>query len=141
MYSRRATIALLTGRMNTTFKIAKKIAKLISCTINVPSSLRNMRCAYSLRMQLGEQSRHVRDDQQHVERKAQRDNRERFEHADAQEHERQDVRARFGLTRDGFDGFGGHVTVADSRAERDAGDNDAEREQGQTGNKRFRSQD
>src|SRR5579884_4004211 len=124
MYSRRATIALLTGRMNTTFKIAKKIAKLISCTINVPSSLRNMRCAYSLRMQLGEQSRHVRDDQQHVERKAQRDNRERF-----------------GLTRDGFDGFGGHVTVADSRAERDAGDNDAEREQGQTGNKRFRSQD
>ena len=53
-----------------------------------------------------------------------------FQHADAEEHERQDIRARFGLTGDRLDRFAGDDTVADGRAERDAGDDDAERQQG-----------
>lgn len=41
MYSRRLRIAAATGRKNTTFKIAKKIAKLISWMTSVPSGYRN----------------------------------------------------------------------------------------------------
>ena len=79
--------------------------------------------------------------EEHVECETQRDDRERLQHADAKEHERQDVRTRLGLTSNRLDRFAGDDTVADRRTERDAGDDDAEREQGKCGNQRFRTQE
>src|SRR6185437_7023720 len=104
MYSRRFTIALLTGRMKTTLSSAKKIAKLISCTTNVPSSLRNMG-ELLLACEVRDKRRNVDDHEQEIERQTQRDDRERFQHADAEEHEGQDVRAGFRLPRNGFHCF------------------------------------
>src|SRR5690348_12004636 len=96
MYSRRLAIARATGRMKTTFKIAKKIAKLSSWTKNVPSSFRNMLRRRYLMNGL-EKTRNVHDHEQQVERQTQRDNRKRFQNADAEEHEQKDVGTRFGL--------------------------------------------
>jgi len=48
--------------------------------------------------------------------------------ADAQEEEREDVGTRFGLTGDRFDRLGRNDAVADGRAECDAEDDQAERE-------------
>ena len=63
---------------------------------------------------------HVGHDEQQIERQPERDDRERFQNADAEEQEREDVRPRFRLTRDRFDGLGGDETVAHRGAERDA---------------------
>ena len=52
---------------------------------------------------------------------------------DAEKQKGHDVRPGFRLTRDGFNRFAGDDTVADGRAERNAGDDDAERQQGKCG--------
>src|SRR5579871_5480766 len=124
MYRRRALIAAPTGRRKTTFKIAKKIAKLINWTIAVPSRERNIRAL--LTGQVRHDRRHVGDDQQQVEREPERDDRERFQHADAQEQEGEDVRSRFGLTRDRLDRLRCDQARAPRRPEGEAEDDQAE---------------
>src|SRR6185503_2631562 len=139
MYSRRFLSAAPTGRRKTTDKIAKKIAKLTNWTIAVPSGRRNTGSYPLLRddREVRDHVRHLHDDEEQIEREAQSDDREGFQDADAQEHERQDVRTCFGLTGDRFDGFAGDDAVADGRTERDGGDDDAEREEGKAGDQRF----
>ena len=75
-------------------------------------------------------ARQADDAEEHVERQAQRDDRERFQNADAEEQEREDVRARFGLAGDRFDRFAGDDTVADGRSEGHADHDERERQQG-----------
>lgn len=70
--------------------------------------------------------RNLRDHKQNVEGERDRDEGHRFQDADAQEHEEEDVGSRLWLSRDRFDRFRGYGAVADRRAERDPGDDDAE---------------
>ena len=84
---------------------------------------------------------HAHDDQQHVDRESQADDRECFQDADAEEEKRKDVRPCLGLTGYRLDRFAGDDTVADRRAERNGGDDDAEREEGEGCNQRFRAQE
>jgi hypothetical protein len=88
-----------------------------------------------------QQVRNVRNDEQHVECEPERDDRKRFQDADAKEQEGEDVRARFGLARDRLDGLASDDAVADRGTERHACDNEAERQQGEACNQRFRGQD
>src|SRR6185312_2166899 len=139
MYSRRLAIALPTGFRNSTLSSAKKIAKFTSWMMNVPgSSERNIDGLVT--RDLGHQRTQRSQAEDHIERETQSDDRERFQHADAQEHERHDVRPRLGLTRDRFNGFAGHDTVADGRTEGDAGNDDAEGQEGEGCYQRFRCQ-
>ncbi len=83
---------------------------------------------------MGEEVGHVHDDEQQVEREPERDDRERFQDADAEEQEREDVRARFGLTSDRLDGLRRDDAVADGRTERDAEHDQPEREERRSNN-------
>ena len=82
MYARRFATARPTGFRNTSFKIAKKIAKLMSCSQNVPSRERNPILVTHGRL---DERRDVRDGEEQVQRKTQTDDRERFQDADAEE--------------------------------------------------------
>ena len=87
-----------------------------------------------------EQIGNLRNHEQNVECEPERDDRERFQHADAEEEKREDVRASLGLTSDRFDGFAGDDAVADRRTESNAGNDDAERQDGCGCNQCFRIQ-
>jgi len=81
-----------------------------------------------------QQRGNVGHDEQEIEREAERDDRKRFQNADAQEQERKNVGTRFGLTGDGLDGFRSDDAVADGRAECDAEDDQSKREDRRGGN-------
>ncbi len=70
--------------------------------------------------------RHFGDGEEQVETQPQADDRERFQNADAQEEEREDVGAGFRLARDRLDGLRRDDTVADGRAEGDGRDDQRE---------------
>ena len=83
---------------------------------------------------MGEQRGHVGHDEQQVEGETERDDRERFQDADAEEQEREDVGARFGLTGDRLDRLRCDDTVADGGTERDAEYDQSECEDRRRGN-------
>ena len=74
-------------------------------------------------------ARQTNDTEQHVERQAEADDRERFQNADTEEQEREDVRTSFRLARNRFDCFAGDEAVADGRSEGHAGHDERERDQ------------
>src|SRR5579884_185627 len=139
MYSRRLTIALETGRMKTTLKITK----LMNWISSVPAEgCRNMRGRPNpvLLREGRHERRHFRYDDQDVERKRDGDERDGFQNAHAQKHEGENVRAGFGLARDGLHGLGRDASVADCRAEGHARDDDAEGQKRHADDKRLRIQ-